>query len=114
MAAIPRKEEAAGIVDGDFVAASAGGDTLANDAATVLYAVNEGPDDLTIVAAAAVRCDHGFLDSQSITVAAGGFLKSQRMPVSRFGPSVALTYPGGVLGLRLVGVIEAPYKPNTL
>lgn len=85
-------------VDPTFQGADVAGDTFANDGATEVLIVNPGPTAITVIALAARKCSHGFLDNWIKSVPAGQML--------RFGPFLPSQFnsPTGIASISYSNV----------
>lgn len=85
-------------VDPTFQAADVAGDTFVNDGSTELLVINPGPSAITITAAGARKCSHGFVDNLVKTIEAGELL--------RWGPFLPSWFnsPAGVMSVSYSAV----------
>jgi ABC-type taurine transport system substrate-binding protein len=101
--------ESVALADGDFILASAGGDTFANDGRSVLWIKNESGAQRIVTIVASGTCSHGFLHNQVLTISASTTLyKTRSFPQSRFGGRTSITYDTAS-GLQLVAVRQQEY-----
>lgn len=89
-----------------LVAASAGGDTFANDGETYIRVKNGHSSAQTVTAAAVYPCNHGSLHNSAVSVPASGERDIGPFPPSRFGDPVSLTYSG--VTLLTVAAVSMP------
>lgn len=75
-------------------AASAGGDTLANDGKTLLVVVNSHSAAWTVTITAPFPCNHGSIHSVAFSVGAGVTRYFGPFSPARFGDPIAITYSG--------------------
>ncbi len=80
--------------DPSFAAASAGGDTFANDGNTVLRVKNGGTAAISVTVDAITPCNFGFDHDASVSVPAGGAREIGPFPQNRFGVTAAVSYSG--------------------
>lgn len=111
MGTLAVKLESAGLGEGDFVAADAGGDDFTNDGRTVLWIRNQSGVQITVTGVAKNKCSHGFLDDEVITVDAGEVKKTRRFPVDRFNAGVlaSVTY-SAVAGVTVAAMRQESYS----
>ncbi len=75
-----------------FAAATAGGDTFANDGNAFLVVKNGDGSPHTVTVAAVTPCDFGTLHNAAVAVGAGAETTIGPFSVARFGRSPAITY----------------------
>lgn len=78
-----------------LVAATAGGDTFANDGATVLHINNAGAGSITVTFSAQQTCNQGFKHDDVVTVANGAYEVVGPFAANRFNDqsgNVNVTY----------------------
>lgn len=75
-------------------AASAGGDTMANNGATTLVVVNAHSGAWTVTVTALYGCSHGFTHSVALSVPPGTTRYLGPFAPNRFGDPVSITYSG--------------------
>jgi hypothetical protein len=77
-----------------FVAAGAGGDTFANDGATLLHVKNGGGGSIDVTVDSTQQCSHGFDHNVVVAVPAGGERVIGPFPTRRFGETASVSYSG--------------------
>lgn len=77
-----------------YVAASAGGDTFANDSRTVLSVKNGGVGAITVTVDSVTACNHGFDHDAAVSVPAAGERTIGPFEAGRFGFTTSVTYSG--------------------
>lgn len=75
-----------------FTAASASGDTFANNERTVLYVKNGGASNVTVTFVAQKNCNFGFKHDLTVTVPAKGELLIGPLPRDRFNDEQGLVH----------------------
>lgn len=105
MAALAVQSLALGGLNPNYVAASAGGDTFANDGRTMLHVKNAGAGAVDVTIDSAANCNFGFDHNIVVNVPAGGERMIGPFPPDRFNGAngVAVTY-SAIAGVTVAAV----------